>query len=168
MNTKAKWAAGIVVVVIAIVAGWWALSERRAPAGTGVGGERDAEVVSTTTTSGSAGSGSSKSILPYNSGVTGMVLLGPTCPVERVPPEPQCADKPYATSIIVYRAGSNNPFVLGNSDAAGAFRFSLPPGEYELKATPEVKTLPRCALVSITVPPSSYATTTISCDTGIR
>ena len=106
--------------------------------------------------------------MPYHSGVTGTVLLGPTCPVERVPPEPQCADKPYATSIVVYRAGSSNPFVLGSSDTAGAFRFSLPPGQYELKAAPEVKTLPRCALVSVTVPSSIYATTTIFCDTGIR
>jgi len=123
------------------------------------------EVTSTSTTGGGGG------ILPYNSGVQGVVLLGPTCPVMRDPPDPQCADKPYATAIAVYRGvaqlNSVSPFLIGNSDATGEFKFSLPPGSYTLVATGGT-TLPRCAPVQATVQASGYTTSNISCDTGIR
>jgi len=101
------------------------------------------------------------------SGVSGIVLLGPTCPVEKVPPEHACADKPYATAITVYRANSKTPFIIGNSDAEGKFTFNLPVGSYDLKAIGDTA-LPRCASVNVTVKDNNYATTTISCDTGIR
>src|ERR1035437_9718286 len=42
----------------------------------------------------------------YQSGISGTVLLGPTCPVERIPPDPQCAPKPYSTSINILKSGS--------------------------------------------------------------
>lgn len=102
-----------------------------------------------------------------NSGVQGNVLLGPTCPVQRMPPDPQCADRPYATAITVYRAGSTSAFIIGNSDASGAFQFSLPPGSYTLTATGGTM-LPRCSSVDVTVSLNAYTTTTISCDMGIR
>ncbi|MDP2651993.1 MAG: hypothetical protein Q8O94_02565 [bacterium] len=121
-------------------------------------------VTTATSTDGSGGGGS---ILPYNSGVRGEVLLGPTCPVERIPPDPACAERPYVTAIAVYRTGSKSPFILGSSDTNGLFNFSLPPGSYTLKATGGTM-LPRCNPVDITVAPDAYATTTISCDTGIR
>ncbi|MBU6490708.1 hypothetical protein KGQ25_00880 [Patescibacteria group bacterium] len=111
--------------------------------------------------------GTGNSILPYDSGVQGIVSLGPTCPVERIPPDPSCADKPYATAIAVYHTGSQSVFLMGNSDASGAFKFSLPPGAYTLQAT-NGKTFPRCTAVTVSVPASGYASTTISCDTGIR
>ena len=102
-----------------------------------------------------------------NSGVRGTVMLGPTCPVMREPPDPQCADKPYATTIVVRRAGSSSTFATGKSDANGAFEFSLPPGSYTLAASGGT-TLPRCLPVDVTVGASGYVTVPISCDTGIR
>ncbi|MFA5942492.1 MAG: hypothetical protein WC798_02355 [Candidatus Paceibacterota bacterium] len=115
----------------------------------------------------SGGDSGGGSILPYNSGVRGTVSLGPTCPVERIPPDPACADKPYATAIAVYRTGLKTPFVLGNSDASGAFKISLPPGAYTLSATGGA-TLPRCNPVEFVVAPGAYTVASISCDTGIR
>lgn len=120
-----------------------------------------------TTATTTGGSGAGGSILPYDSGVRGAVSLGPTCPVERNPPDPACADKPFATSITVRRAGRATPFVIGNSDAEGAFHFALPPGSYVLTAGTSA-VLPRCAAVTVVVEPSAYTTATISCDTGIR
>src|SRR6185436_19079738 len=38
-------------------------------------------------------SGDGSGILPYHSGIRGTILAGPTCPVEHMPPDPQCADK---------------------------------------------------------------------------
>lgn len=100
------------------------------------------------------------------SGVRGTVMLGPTCPVERMPPDPQCADKPYATTVTARRASGT---VAGSvrSLADGTFTLALPAGTYTLSASGG-QTLPRCADTSVTVPKAGYATTSISCDTGIR
>lgn len=106
-------------------------------------------------------------VAPLNSGVRGSVTLSPTCPVERMPPDPMCAPKPYATAVTVYRVGSKTPFLLGNSNASGAFEFSLAPGLYTLVAKGG-QVLPRCSEVFVNVLPKTYASTTISCDTGIR
>ena len=106
-------------------------------------------------------------VAPVNSGVRGSVTLSPTCPVERMPPDPACAPKPYATAITVFRAGSKTPLLLGNSDSKGAFEFPLAPGEYTLVARGG-QVLPRCSEVLVTVQPNTYTSTAISCDTGIR
>lgn len=104
---------------------------------------------------------------PQTSGVRGTVLLGPTCPVMRDPPDPQCADKPYATSIVVHRTGSAAIVASGKSDASGVFQFSLPPGNYTL-TTSGGTTLPRCADANVTVVAGSMSHVTVACDTGIR
>lgn len=120
------------------------------------------------TSTGSGGNtGGGGGILPYNSGVRGSVQLGPTCPVERIPPEPQCAPKPYSTLISIYRKGSSYVFINTKSDANGHFEASMPPGEYTVAADGG-NTLPRCSPVSLVVEPNLYASTTIYCDTGIR
>ncbi len=102
-----------------------------------------------------------------NFGVKGTVSLGPTCPVQRIPPDPACADRPYATTIVVRRAGSSATFATGKSDATGAFRFSLLPGAYTLSVSGGTM-LPRCSPVDVTVSASGYVAANISCDTGIR
>lgn len=103
----------------------------------------------------------------HGSGVRGSVSLGPACPVMREPPSPQCADKPYATAIIVYHAGSSSALIVGNSNEDGTFAFKLPPGSYTLAAVGG-KVFPRCVETNVVVPANGYASTTISCDTGIR
>lgn len=101
------------------------------------------------------------------SGVRGNVLLGPTCPVVKNPPDPACADKPYATTLQVFRAGESAIYAEGKSDAKGYFEISIPKGSYVIKATGGT-TLPRCADASVNIVAGQYASTTISCDTGIR
>ncbi|MBU6390149.1 tryptophan-rich sensory protein [Patescibacteria group bacterium] len=101
------------------------------------------------------------------SGIVGAVLIGPSCPVERVPPEPRCAPKPYQTRIAVFRQTDRTYAVaFFKSDADGRFEISLPPDNYLLAAGESA--LPRCGSVSVTVLPNQYASTTIFCDTGIR
>ncbi len=132
-----EYAAIIAVLALVILGGLWAATTRTAVAPTST------------------------------SGVRGTVLLGPTCPVERIPPDPQCADRPYQTNISVHHTGSTSTFATGRSDATGAFEFSLPPGSYTLTASGGTM-LPRCNPTDVTVPANGYASTTISCDTGIR
>jgi len=116
-----------------------------------------------TSTGGTAGGG----ILPYHSGIRGTVMAGPTCPVEKNPPDPACADKPLATTVAVFRKGNPvTPFAITKSDASGAFEFSIPPGDYVVGA--DESALPRCTQTPATVGPNGYTTITVECDTGIR
>ncbi|HQU07813.1 MAG: hypothetical protein B7X04_01025 [Parcubacteria group bacterium 21-54-25] len=120
-------------------------------------------VVDTATSTGSGVGG----IAPFHSGVRGVVTLGPTCPVAHNPPLASCADKPYQTTVTAARTGSTRVFATEKTSVAGVFLFSLPPGSYTLSAKSGTP-FPRCSSTDIVVNPSGYATTTISCDTGIR
>ena len=125
------------------------------------------EATSTGGTS-TGGGGGGNGILPYRSGIRGTVMLGPTCPVMRDPPDPQCADRPYQTTVVAYRVSDPGYAVeTMQSSADGTFEMSLPPSEYVIKAGGE-KMLPRCAPASVTVGPDAYTSVTISCDSGIR
>jgi hypothetical protein len=101
------------------------------------------------------------------SGITGMVTLSPTCPVERNPPDPNCAPKPYSTSISITKSGSTKIVKTIQSDAKGAFNADLDPGAYILQAQ-SGSVFPRCGEVSVVVKGGQYTNTGISCDTGIR
>ena len=141
-----------VITVLAFAGAF--LSMRPAPA------SQSEETVTATTTSGGTG------ILPFDSGVLGTVLLGPTCPVVRNPPDARCADKPFATTVNVYAKGSKKVFAALDAKD-GTFHFALPPGEYTLSAV-SGEPLPRCASVSVTVEPGVFKNADISCDSGIR
>ncbi len=111
--------------------------------------------------------GTSTGVLPYDSGIYGTVTMGPTCPVEHIPPDQNCADKPYQTIVSVFSA--NDPvhaIAFTDSNASGDFSFSLPQGEYVLGAGQS--SLPRCNHPQVTVKPHSFISAPISCDTGIR
>ena len=51
-----------------------------------------------------------ESSVPNNglSGITGLILLGPSCPVVRDPPNPQCADKLYVATVVVKSADGSS------------------------------------------------------------
>ena len=107
--------------------------------------------------------------LAITSGIRGIVLLGPTCPVERIPPDPNCAEKPFQTSFILTRPNSSQVLSEFSSDQAGKFNVNIPAGDYIIKPAPGAPMLPRCpASDVITVEKGAYTSATISCDTGIR
>jgi hypothetical protein len=100
--------------------------------------------------------------------VHGQVLLGPTCPVERIPPDPGCAPKPYKTKIQIFAAKvSAHPFKTVVTDASGKFYFSIKPGSYVLHARGE-SFYPRCADLRIKVLTGKTLNLKMTCDTGIR
>lgn len=102
-------------------------------------------------------------------GVTGQILLGPTCPVMRIPPDPQCADRPYATKIQIIAVGSpqSAPYATATSDAEGRYSMVLPPGIYALQPVGG-QPLPRCETKEVTIVAGAMTETNLSCDTGIR
>ncbi len=99
--------------------------------------------------------------------VTGLVDVSPTCPVERVPPEPGCAPRPYSTTIEIYRQESMVLAGTVKSDKSGRFMVSLAPGAYTLHPI-AAEVLPSCMDVMITVTAGQATEAHISCDSGIR
>jgi hypothetical protein len=68
--------------------------------------------------------------------VIGSVHAGPTCPVERFPPDPDCADQPVAGAVLVItdEGGSEVARLVSNQD--GRFQIRLPNGVYQLHPQP--------------------------------
>lgn len=108
-------------------------------------------------------------ILPYDSGVSGTVSIGPICPVVKNPSDPACADKPYKTTVqvILINSPKSSPFATTESDDQGRYKIMLPPGEYALQPVGK-NPLPRCETKNITVEPKMVKELNLACDTGIR
>ena len=108
-------------------------------------------------------------ILPYDSGIGGVVSLGPTCPVMRNPPDPACADKSYQTTVQIIAVGSpkSSPFATVETDKDGQYKIMLPPGNYAVQPVGG-SPLPRCNTENVTVEPKKISEVNISCDSGIR
>ncbi len=108
-------------------------------------------------------------IASAGSGIQGNVLLGPTCPVMRNPPDPNCADRPYAVALQAKNLATNKIVASFSSNANGIFTVSLPVGKYSIEPAKSATMLPRCSESGpIVVATGVYASTTIYCDSGIR
>lgn len=107
-----------------------------------------------------------KKISASNGTISGRVTLSPICPVERVPPEPQCAPKPYQTKVEVFSSESGKLVKSIQSGSDGIFSVTLPLGFYKIEAGTDT-VHPSCAPVAIHLQ-TVTTTVDISCDTGIR
>ena len=97
-------------------------------------------------------------------GISGLVLLGPLCPV--VSPDNPCPDQPYQAHIDVYEGGHRVTTVESGND--GVFRVGLEPGTYRLHPLSSSSPLPRAQDQDVTVPAGTWVDVTVSYDTGIR
>lgn len=96
-------------------------------------------------------------------------MLGPTCPVERNPPDPQCADRAYQGNFVLTTLDGTRVIKTFSSDANGKFTFPVSSGAYLIRSAPSSSAYPRCSSTgTIQVVDGAYATAAISCDTGIR
>ena len=103
------------------------------------------------------------------SGVTGLVHLGPQCPVETA--GDSCEDEPAAgVTVTVSEQISGESYAAGEvvahttTDADGAFRIAIAPGEYVVTADTGMS----CELMDARVTEGSYTQVDVPCDTGIR
>jgi len=101
------------------------------------------------------------------SGISGKVTIGPTCPVQRVPPDPNCADKPHQTDLRIINTNSTKFLTMTRSDANGYFQVDLEPGVYVI-LPPLSKTLPYLPVTYITVKDNVYTEVNLQFDSGIR
>lgn len=103
---------------------------------------------------------------PSNTGITGLVTLGPMCPVEQA--GQPCPDQPYQARIDVLDAQGTTVTSI-QSDANGRFTVDLPPGDYVLHPLPpEGNILPMAGDLPVTVTTGQYTDVQISYDSGIR
>lgn len=68
--------------------------------------------------------------------VFGVVRAGPTCPVERFPPDPECEDQPVAGARLVVADADGKAVETLISDDDGRFHTRLPNGAYTLIPQP--------------------------------
>ncbi|MHB8604653.1 MAG: hypothetical protein ACYDCK_05305 [Thermoplasmatota archaeon] len=102
------------------------------------------------------------------SGIAGVAMVGPTCPVERNPPDPNCADRPYRGNLTVTSADGSIAVKTFSTDADGRFNVTLAAGTYAIRSE-NPNGLPRCASNgTIAVRASAWTTANVSCDSGIR
>jgi hypothetical protein len=103
------------------------------------------------------------------SGIKGIAMLGPMCPVQKNPPDPKCADRPYKTNLIITSRPPSQIVKSFSSGTDGRFSVDLPPGEYAISSADTASIFSHCSSQgSIKVENNKYADVTINCDTGIR
>jgi len=74
--------------------------------------------------------------LPDATGVRGTVSAGPTCPVERDPPDPACAPRLIAGAALVVTDASGAEVARAMSGEDCTFSIELASGAYRLTAQP--------------------------------
>jgi hypothetical protein len=99
------------------------------------------------------------------SGIRGVVVSGPQCPVESA--QSPCPDAPLAkTEVQVKRSG--DLVATATSDATGAFQVTLPPGTYSVEAVTDMGGIGSARPVDVTVTEGAFAQVSVVVDTGIR
>jgi hypothetical protein len=103
-------------------------------------------------------------------GIRGRVTSSPTCPVERMPPDPGCAPRGFAARVTVRRRSDNHVVARIGTKDDGRWSLRLKAGRYSVAARPASgASLPRCpSAMKATVKAGAYTRVTIDCDSGIR
>jgi hypothetical protein len=100
------------------------------------------------------------------SGIHGVVTMGPSCPVERMPPDPNCADRPQAATFSIDTpTGAHVAEVSSGAD--GEFTQLLPAGTYVigLRGTAAMPSMPA---QTFEVSGNKYTELSLKLDSGIR
>lgn len=98
--------------------------------------------------------------------IAGYVHVGPTCPVEKNPPDPACADKALTGAQVLVKNG-DKIVAQTTTDASGNFKVSVPVDSYIISVKPAGgAVLPRCA--DSVIQATGIANADIACDSGIR
>lgn len=101
-------------------------------------------------------------------GVEGTASVGPTCPVERDPPEPGCEDRPYDGELAIVKSPGGTQVSTFHTATDGSFRVAVAPGSYEVRSPAGTPSPPTCGSEAFTVIAGAYTVIVVSCDSGIR
>ena len=106
--------------------------------------------------------------LGTDTGIRITAVAGPTCPVERVPPDPACAPKPVANATIVVADASGRPQGTVVTDAAGTAFIGLSAGMYTVSGQGTAGFMGGPEPQEVDVEDGAPSEVTLSYDTGIR
>jgi hypothetical protein len=99
-------------------------------------------------------------------GVRGVVLAGPTCPVEQAGQSP-CV-RPVSGATILALDSTGREVGRAASDVDGAYFLRLAPGTYEIVPQAENGLMRVAAKATVTVPDGAPVRLDLQYDTGIR
>ena len=102
----------------------------------------------------------------FTTGVRGVVLAGPTCPVEQAGQSPCVRSLPGATILALDSA--RHEVGRAVSDASGAYFLRLPPGTYAIVPQAVEGVMRVAAETAVTVPDGAPVQLDLQYDTGIR
>jgi len=97
-------------------------------------------------------------------GIRGVVMLGPQCPVENV--NSPCPDRPFQGQVAATASDGSTTTVA--TDADGRFTIDLTAGTYTVAAVTSGGGPPTAVPRTVTVRDGAYAQVTLEVDTGIR
>ena len=99
-----------------------------------------------------------------------MVVAGPVCPVETVPPDPACDPRPVSGARVFVSPGDGRDIVVGEAvtDDDGIARLSLAAGDYILAGAVVEGLMGMPEPTAVTVAAGRTMSVTLAYDTGIR
>ena len=106
-----------------------------------------------------------KSEEEINSGIYGIVTIGPTNPVEK---EGEINYKPYQATIIIKTNDGLAEVERFTSNSDGTFKVCLKPGKYILEPLKSNEPFPFGKPIEVEVKPNQFTEVNIFLDTGIR
>ena len=115
--------------------------------------------------SGTGGSGGGGQAGP---GIQITATAGPTCPVEKVPPDPACAPKPVAGATVVVQDAQGNEMATVVTDPSGVVFVPVAAGVYVVRGV-DTGTMPTAPEPQkVVVEAGQVAEVALAYDTGIR
>lgn len=105
---------------------------------------------------------------PGASGVRGVATSGPSCPVVRDPPDPECADRPVEGARIVVLGPGGREVAHITTAADGSFEVELAPGTYRIVPGPVEGLMGTAGEQDVEVVDGHMVEISLLYDTGIR
>ena len=101
-------------------------------------------------------------------GIGGVALAGPVCPVESVPPGPACAPRPVVGATIVIREAAGAEVARAMTGPDGSFFQAVPAGDYTIEPQPVDGLMGTAGTQLVMVKDGIAAAVQVDYDTGIR
>lgn len=100
--------------------------------------------------------------------ITVHLAAGPTCPVQRDPPDPNCAPKPVVSAEVVLRDPIGAEVARATSDDQGTATFTVPGGAYYVEPASVPGYMGTAVAQAVSVPGGRSVAIQLDYDTGIR
>lgn len=101
-----------------------------------------------------------------DSGVRGVVVSGPQCPVETI--DDPCPDLPVSGIVVSVSTPKGSVAAETRTDAEGRFEVAVAPGEYVVQPVVESGGVAFSKPVQVVVSDERFVEVTLQVDTGIR